>query len=74
MQRRSKLGSQINSSRIVGEAEHDLWSSVPPRGDIFGHEPSVLRSRIHVKTSGQAEVANFQFAVRFDQMLGSSLA
>lgn len=60
-------------THIIREAQHDLWSPVPPSRDIFGHE-SLVRSRPHLVasaarlvTSCQAEIANLQLAVSVDE-------
>lgn len=53
--------------RVVGKAEHDLGRAVPPRRDILGHEPLLVRLlpvlRRLVKPAREAKVANLEFAV-----------
>ena len=73
-QRVSIRGSVINSGRahVVGETQHDLGGSVPPGGNVFGHE-TLVRTALCAGTptrsvpSRKAEVADFELTVRINQ-------
>jgi hypothetical protein len=58
---------------IVGKAKHNFRGPIPPRGDVFGHEPRVTcdpgspsARRI---TSGQTKVTDLEFTVSVDQKI-----
>lgn len=53
---------------ILLERQHDLWRTVPARSHIFRHEARV----VFLRSSGasQAEVADFQVAVRIEKEVG----
>ena len=55
------------STNVVGEAQHDLRCSVPPRCYIFSHEaliPCSFRSAPARRvSSGETKVADFEFAI-----------
>jgi hypothetical protein len=58
--------SEISGTRtgfcVTLEAQHDLWRSVPPSGDIFGHVTRILL-RVHGKASSETKIADLQFAI-----------
>ena len=55
---------------IVGKAKHDFRGPIPPRGDVFGHEPRVTcdsgGSSARRITSGQTKVTDLEFTVGVD--------
>jgi len=59
------------STDVVGEAQHDLGSSVPPRGYVFRHEaliPCGFRGAPSGRvSSGQTKIADFEFAIRVEK-------
>jgi len=69
-------GPNINSGRVVCEAQHDLRSSVPPSGDVLRHESLVASglgwrgssSRRGI-TASQPEIADLEFAVGIDEQI-----
>ena len=67
---RSNHASLHTSRCIILKAEHNLRRPVPPRRDIFGHEPGiggVGEGGIAFETPGETEVANFEFTVGVDE-------
>lgn len=63
-------------TNVVGEAQHDLWGTIPPGGDVLGHEALVsgsfgrwrLPTRRCVST-GQTKVADFELAIGIDEQV-----
>ena len=55
-----------NVTHVVCKAEHDLRCAIPPRRDIFGHEPLLLRL---IKPAGESKIANLELAVRIDEQV-----
>lgn len=53
---------------IALEAQHDLWRTVPSRGDVLGHITGIL-VRVDRETTGQTEVTNLELAVGIDQQI-----
>lgn len=61
-------GPHINGLGVFLEGQHDLWGSVPSRGNVFGHE-----SRIVLLGSGgsrQTKVTHLQVTVRVEKEIG----
>jgi hypothetical protein len=56
---------------VVGKAEHNFWSPVPPSCDIFGHEALVAgrlgSAAVGAVTSGQPKVTDLEFAIGIDE-------
>jgi hypothetical protein len=69
-QRSGGFGGRSRTTNVVGEGEHDLRRTVPPRGDVLGHEPAV-RIAFRRRTAswsgsvaaGKTEVADLELAV-----------
>jgi len=65
-------GPNVNGGRVVGETQHDLGGSVPPGGNVFGHE-TLIRTTLGAGTSTRsipsrkAKVADFELTVRINQ-------
>jgi hypothetical protein len=55
-----------NVTHVVCKAEHNLRCAIPPRRDIFGHEPLLLRL---IKPTGKSKIANLELAVRVDEQV-----
>lgn len=53
---------------VLLERQHDLWCTIPARSNIFRHEARVVFLR--GGGTGQAEVADFQIAVRIEKEIG----
>jgi hypothetical protein len=55
-------GPHVDARGIVGETQHDLGSSVPPRGDVFGHQPRLTRlgASSCLETSCETEITDLQ--------------
>lgn len=53
---------------VALETQHDLWSTVPSRRNVFGHVPRVLL-RVDREPTRQAKVADFQLAIGIDQQV-----
>ena len=53
---------------IALKAEHDLRRSVPPCGNILGHETGVL-IRICGEASCKTKITNLELAVRIDEKI-----
>jgi len=62
----------INGGGVVGETQHDLWRSIPPGSNVFGHE-TLVRASLGVGTSPrrisscETEVADFELTVGINQ-------
>lgn len=57
-------------THIVRKAEHDLWSTIPPCGNVLGHEAPALLSiypRSSLEATSQSKVADLQLAVGVDE-------
>jgi hypothetical protein len=67
--RNSDFGIDVEkwSTNVVGEAQHDLGRSVPPRRYIFSHEtliPCSFRSAPARRISSrETKIADFEFAI-----------
>ena len=67
-----KFFDQLRETHIVSKAQHDLWRSIPPGGNVFSHEALVGTSlgtgpsprRV---PSCKTEVADLEFAVGVNQ-------
>ncbi len=55
-----------NVTHVVCKAEHNLRCAIPPRRDIFGHEPLLLGL---IKPAGKSKIANFELAIRVDEQV-----
>ena len=53
-------------THVVCKAEHNLRCAIPPRRDIFGHEPLLLRL---IEPAGEPKIANLELAVRVDEQV-----
>ena len=58
--------AEKNVTHIVCKAEHNLRCAIPPRRDIFGHEPLLLRL---IEPARKPKIANLEFAVRVDEQV-----
>lgn len=66
-------GPNVNSCGIVCETQHNLWSSVPPSGYIFGHEALVACCSRSTPAGGVAssktEIADLEFTIGIDEKI-----
>jgi hypothetical protein len=53
-------------THVVCKAEHNLRCAIPPRRDIFGHEPLLLRL---IKPASKSKIANLKLAVRVNEQV-----
>jgi hypothetical protein len=53
-------------THVVCKAEHDLRCAIPPRRDIFGHEPLLLRL---IEPARESKIANLELAVRVHEQV-----
>ena len=53
---------------IALKAEHDLRRSVPPRGNVLGHETGIL-IRVCGEAPCKTKIANFELAIRIDEQI-----
>ena len=59
-------------THVVGKAQHDLWRSIPPSSNVFGHE-SLVGTSLGVGTSPrrvsprETEVADLELTVGVNQ-------
>lgn len=53
---------------VTLETQHDLWSTIPPSGNILGHVPSILL-RIRRESSCKTEVADFEFTIGINEQI-----
>jgi hypothetical protein len=63
---RKKKKAPPSPTHVVGKAEHDLGRAVPPRRDVLGHEPLLLRL---VEPAREPEIADLQLAVRVHEQI-----
>ena len=61
------------STDVVGEAQHDLGRSVPPRRYIFSHESLIPCSFRSTPAGGvssrETKIANFEFAICIEEKI-----
>jgi len=70
LERNSDFGAEVKewNTNVVGEAQHDLGRSVPPRCHIFSHEALISCSFRSAPARGvssrETKIADFEFAIR----------
>lgn len=61
----------IDTSSVPPEAEHNFWSTVPPRSDILCQMRDALLPfawyRAALERPAETKVANLELAIRIDQ-------
>lgn len=58
----------VDGFGVLLEGQHDLWSTIPSRGDIFGHE-----TRIVIGGSGRSsetKITHFEITVGVQKQIG----
>jgi hypothetical protein len=63
---RGQKEKKRNVTHVVCKAEHNLGCAIPPRRDIFGHEPLLLRL---IKPASKSKIANLELAVRVNEQV-----
>jgi len=67
-----KITDLPRETHVVGETQHDLWCSIPPGSDVFGHEALVgtglgTGTSPRRVSSRETEVTDLEFAVGINQ-------